>query len=116
MSIPLHDVHEQRSCRSLNRLHDDLVLGCQRRVGKLQRIEVEDACQYLVRSNWPSVHEHTQCVERCCDKQAIAVISVYDIQQSIEQPVPFSFEAYVWYKRMIARCKGEGDIAVVGSL
>src|SRR5690242_730821 len=94
-SIPFHDIHEQRSCRSLNRFHNDLVLGRQSRAGKLQRIEVEDACQYLVRSDWSSMHQHAQCIERCCDEQAIAMISMYDIQQSIEQSVSFSFETHV---------------------
>lgn len=44
------------------------------------------------------------------------MISMYDIQQSIEQSVSFSFETHVRYERVIARCEGEGDIAVVRSL
>jgi hypothetical protein len=62
------------------------------------------------------VHQHAECVERSCDEQAITVISMYDVQQSIEQSVPFSFEAHVWYERMIAGCKGEGDVAVIRPL
>lgn len=44
------------------------------------------------------------------------MIPMYDIQQPIEQSVSFSFEAHVWYERVIAGCKGERDIAVVGPL
>jgi len=44
------------------------------------------------------------------------VISVYDIQQPVQQPVSFSLEARIGYKGVVAGYEGEGDVVRVGAL
>jgi hypothetical protein len=44
------------------------------------------------------------------------MISMYDIQQPVEQSMPFCLKAHIRYEGVIARYKGEGDIAVIRSL
>ena len=44
------------------------------------------------------------------------MISMYDIQQSVEQSMPFCLEAHIRYEGVIAGYEGERDIAVVRSL
>jgi hypothetical protein len=44
------------------------------------------------------------------------VISMYDVQQPVQQPVSFSLEARVWYKGVVAGYEGKGDVVLVGAL
>jgi hypothetical protein len=44
------------------------------------------------------------------------VIPVYDIQQSVEEAMPFRFEARIRYDGVVAGYESEGDVAVIGSL
>ena len=44
------------------------------------------------------------------------MISMYNIQQSIQQSETFGFEARIRYEGVVAGCKGEGNIAVIRSL
>lgn len=44
------------------------------------------------------------------------MISMYNIQQSVEQSVPLCLEAHIGYEWMIAGYESEGDVAVVRSL
>lgn len=44
------------------------------------------------------------------------MISVYDIQQPVQQPVSFSLEARVGYEGVVAGYEGEGDVVWVGAL
>jgi hypothetical protein len=44
------------------------------------------------------------------------VISVYDVQQSVEEPVSFCFETRVRDDGVVARYEGKGDVTSIGSL
>lgn len=44
------------------------------------------------------------------------MISVYDVQQPVQQPVSFGLEACVWYEGVVARYEGEGDVVRIGAL
>lgn len=44
------------------------------------------------------------------------MISVYDVQQAIQQPVSFCFEGHVCHERVVAGYEGERDVAMVGPL
>ena len=70
-SIPLHNIHQERACGTLDRLDDDLVLGRHGRVGELQRVEIEDAVQDLVCSIWSAMDQHAQTIQRSSHEKAV---------------------------------------------
>ena len=44
------------------------------------------------------------------------MVSVYDVQQPVQQPMSFSLEARIRYERVIAGYEGERDVVRVGAL
>ena len=70
-NIPLHNVYQERACGTLNRLYDDLVLGCHGRIGELQRVEVEDTVQDLVCGIWSAMNQHAQTIQRSSHEEAV---------------------------------------------